>query len=500
MAAFDPYHKWFGIPPAEQPVNHYRLLGVTLFESDPDVIDAATDQRVAYLRQCATGQHIAESQKLLNEVAAARLCLINVEKRREYDDRLRRSLAQTWSATNPAAPSSTPHQMPWESQADDIVEEGGVPDFNATPPRTQSSVQRLRAWLNVTPQRIAAVVLSLSVVGIGITFTTGRWNHTEEANEARQVSSPDDPPVVAPAKMPRTNTNSPVGSINKGPTSSDSPPVSKAAISVSPQVYAYSEPYNEKQTLDVYASSAGKSRPIVFWIHGGGWQRGDKNEVEQKPLAFQEKGFVFVSTNYRLLPNVTVKQIAGDVAKALRWTHDHAAEFGGNSKSIFVMGHSAGAQTAALICTDDSYLKAEGLSLSLIKGCVPVDGDTFDVPMQIAAVEQHVAEVYMRKFGVIAQQKALSPVTHVAPGKNIPPFLILHVADHPETKPQAQRLATVLQTAGISAKAYAAKDKTHFTITTELGVPGDRPTVELFDFLNRAVRVTAPAPKRDFQN
>src|SRR6185312_444158 len=74
-------------------INHYRLLGVTLFESDPDVIDAATEQRVAFLRQCATGQHIAESQKLLNEVAAARLCLLNAQRKSQYDQHLRASLA-----------------------------------------------------------------------------------------------------------------------------------------------------------------------------------------------------------------------------------------------------------------------------------------------------------------------------------------------------------------------------------------------------------------------
>ena len=95
MAVFDPYHKWLGIPPADQPANHYRLLGLNLFESDPDVIDVATEQRVVYLRQCATGQHIAESQKLLNEVAAARLCLLNVEIKRLYDQRLRMTISSS---------------------------------------------------------------------------------------------------------------------------------------------------------------------------------------------------------------------------------------------------------------------------------------------------------------------------------------------------------------------------------------------------------------------
>jgi hypothetical protein len=47
--AFDPYHKWLGIPVNEQPANHYRLLGIAKFEDDPDVIDAAADQRMAHV-------------------------------------------------------------------------------------------------------------------------------------------------------------------------------------------------------------------------------------------------------------------------------------------------------------------------------------------------------------------------------------------------------------------------------------------------------------------
>ena len=196
----------------------------------------------------------------------------------------------------------------------------------------------------------------------------------------------------------------------------------------------YAEPKNERQMLDVYAPTTGKNLPVVVWIHGGGWKRGDKADVHNKPKAFTEKGFVLVSISYRFVPNVTVDQIAGDVAKAIRWTHDHAKDYGGDPNTIIVAGHSAGAQLAALVCTDDSYLKAEKLPLSIIKGCVPVDGDTYDVPMQIKTVEEKRAKSYRMTFGDEASQKDLSAVTHVAKGKNIPPFLILHVADHPETK------------------------------------------------------------------
>ena len=104
----------------------------------------------------------------------------------------------------------------------------------------------------------------------------------------------------------------------------------------------YAEPKNERQTLDVYAPAEGKDHPLVVWIHGGGWRRGDKASVQKKPQAFVDKGFVFVSTNYRFVPNVTVKEMTGDIAKAIRWVHDHAKDYGGDPKSIFVMGHSAG--------------------------------------------------------------------------------------------------------------------------------------------------------------
>jgi arylformamidase len=262
--------------------------------------------------------------------------------------------------------------------------------------------------------------------------------------------------------------------------------LSSPVLSGEPQVHRdipYAEPKNERQTLDVYALKEGKNHPVVFWIHGGGWQGGDKTDVQVKPQAFMDKGFVFVSTNYRLLPNASIKEMGGDVAKAIRWVHDHAQEFGGDPNTIFVMGHSAGAQLAALVCTDDRYLKAEGLTFSIIKGCVPVDGDTYDVPMQIATVEQKRKDAYRRKFGDEASQRELSPVTHVAKNKGIPPFLILHVAGHPETTAQSQRLAKALQQAAVSAEAYAASGKNHGTINADLGKHNDEPTEALFAFV-----------------
>jgi arylformamidase len=250
----------------------------------------------------------------------------------------------------------------------------------------------------------------------------------------------------------------------------------------------YAEGAGPRQTLDIYAPATGEHHPIVFWIHGGGWMQGDKADVKAKPQAFVDKGFVFVSTNYRVFPDVSIKEIAQDVAKAIRWTHDHAQEFGGDPDTLLVMGHSAGAQLAALVSTDDSLLKAEGLPLSIIKGCVPVDGDTYDVPLQIATVEQKRADRYKWKFGDEKSQANLSPVTHVESGKGIPKFLILHVAGHPETGGQSQRLVKALEQAGISAKAYPAANSEHDKLNDGLGVPDDQPTQALWEFVAAALK------------
>ena len=259
----------------------------------------------------------------------------------------------------------------------------------------------------------------------------------------------------------------------------------------------YAEPAHERQVLDIYSPPGAKNLPVVFWIHGGGWQAGDKTSVQLKPQIFVDKGFVFVSTNYRLLPNVEMEIIFRDVAKSLGWVHKHIAEHGGDPKRILVMGHSAGAQLAALVCTDDRYLKAEGVPFNVLKGCVPVDGDTYDVPAIIETAEtrrrvhgQPQPKLgHREKFGNDPKKHIdFSAVTHVAKGKNIPPFLILHVADHPDNAAQAQRLGAVLKDAGLPVTVFGAKETNHTRINAELGVPEDPSTKALFDFVGEALK------------
>ena len=257
----------------------------------------------------------------------------------------------------------------------------------------------------------------------------------------------------------------------------------------------YTDDGHARHVLDIYAPPNAKNLPVVFWIHGGGWQQGDKSDVNLKPQWFMDKGFVFVSTNYRLLPEVDMGTLIRDVAKSFGWVEKHIAEYGGDPKRVLVGGHSAGAQLAAILCTDDRYFKAEGAegaSFASLIGCVPVDGDTYDVPAIIETAETRLRAHHMpprvnghrEKFGNTPENhKDFSAVTHIAKGKGIPPFLILHVADHPDTTAQAQRLGAVLKDAGIPTTLFGGKGTNHSKLNNDLGLPDDPGTKALSEFV-----------------
>ncbi|HEV3005207.1 MAG TPA: hypothetical protein VGX78_12140, partial [Pirellulales bacterium] len=135
--------------------------------------------------------------------------------------------------------------------------------------------------------------------------------------------------------------------------------------------------------------------------------------------------------------------------------------------------------------------------LEIVKGCVPVDGDTFDVPaiIETAETRRRVHGQPQPKFGHRekfgndpAKHRDFSAVTHVAKGKGIPPFLIMHVAEHPDTTAQAQHLGAVLKEAGVPVTVFGAKETNHSKINADLGLPDDPPTKALFEFIGEALK------------
>jgi len=238
-------------------------------------------------------------------------------------------------------------------------------------------------------------------------------------------------------------------------------------------------------SLDIYAPNEAKNYPVMVYIHGGSWQKGDKRNVGKKPQFFIEAGYLFVSINYRLLPDIEHPTNVQDVAKALAWVHSNIEQYGGNPNNIFLLGHSAGAHLAALAATDEKYLEAAGKPLSILKGVVLLDSGAYDIPFMMQNYNRRSGGLHEQVFGQDSTVwRDASPITHVASGKGIPPFLLIHANRLQTKETQANRLATALRNAGIRADVVAAPQETHQTLNQQLGQPGHEPTKSVYDFLN----------------
>ena len=138
----------------------------------------------------------------------------------------------------------------------------------------------------------------------------------------------------------------------------------------------------DRQKLDVFSPKGACNRPVVIFVHGGGWMIGDKNMFglyRGVGRFLASKGYVAVLVNYRLSPGVKHPEHVRDVARAFAWMRRHIAEHGGAADQIFLAGHSAGGHLVSLLATDPRYLKAPELKLrdrdrAAIRGVISVSG------------------------------------------------------------------------------------------------------------------------------
>jgi acetyl esterase/lipase len=138
-----------------------------------------------------------------------------------------------------------------------------------------------------------------------------------------------------------------------------------------------------RQKLDVYAPKAPSDKPrsVVVFYYGGAWDSGEKAQYLFAAEALTSRGFVVVMPDYRLYPEVIFPLYMDDAALALKWTLDNVAQHGGDAKKVFTMGHSAGAQLAALVAFDESYLKKIGIDRTRIRGVVSLAGALDFLPL-----------------------------------------------------------------------------------------------------------------------
>ena len=229
-----------------------------------------------------------------------------------------------------------------------------------------------------------------------------------------------------------------------------------------------------RHKLDLYLPKGAKDYPVFFFIHGGGWTGGNKNSFGPIGKTFASNGIAFVAVNYRLTPTVKHPDHAKDAAEAFAWTVANLGKDGADTKRIFVAGHSAGGHIAALLGTDESYLKAHKLGLGNIKGVVPISG-VFDVR----------GENLARIFGEGDIRKAASPMTHL--GDKMPPFLVLYASKEiAALDKQAVAFGKAVENRNRKITVKKIEDRDHGTIMRNIANPEDEATKTIFAFIKKS--------------
>lgn len=173
--------------------------------------------------------------------------------------------------------------------------------------------------------------------------------------------------------------------------------------------------------LDVYrprsstSAPAAMAKPVVVFFYGGAWDSGDKSGYLFVAEALTSRGYVVVMPNYRLYPEVTFPTYMDDAALAVKWTFDNIAQYGGDPARVFVMGHSAGAQLAALVAYDAKYLERIAVNTRRIKGVVSLAGPMDFLPL---------TEPKLEFIFPLPVRAASQPINFI--NGNEPPTLLLH--------------------------------------------------------------------------
>ncbi len=229
--------------------------------------------------------------------------------------------------------------------------------------------------------------------------------------------------------------------------------------------YSHTSPDPVRNQLDVYQPRRGTDRkPVVIWVHGGGWYQGGKRaSVTDKAKRFTREGNVFVSVNYRLSPNyrgesgfraerVMFPDHPADVASAVAWVSRNIARYGGDRRRIVLMGHSAGAQIVSLLGTDPGFLRPRGVNPAWIRGVISLDAYGLDLPFladpDVRTLSDTHRGMYWNAFGApwepgSARRWRLASASNFADRAD-PPFLFVVSSDSAWRVREVSRMSRAL--------------------------------------------------------
>jgi acetyl esterase/lipase len=229
--------------------------------------------------------------------------------------------------------------------------------------------------------------------------------------------------------------------------------------------------------LDVYAPRNPASAPVLVFFYGGSWISGKRGWYRYLGDALAERGVVTLIPDYRKYPAVRFPAFVQDAARAVRYARDHATEFGGDPHRLFVMGHSAGGQIAALLACDARYLAAVGLARQDLAGMIGVAGAYAFLPF----VDEESAI-----FGDDPTGRYDSQPINFVDGKQPPLLLLQGEADHEVPPRTAEIMAERVHAMGgtVTVKRYPGVGHNRILLAVARGQRAHVPTLEdILEFL-----------------
>lgn len=221
------------------------------------------------------------------------------------------------------------------------------------------------------------------------------------------------------------------------------------------------------QRFDAYLPANARNAPLIVMVHGGGWANGDKDNpgvAANKVAHWLPQGYALVSVNYRMLPQATPLQQAGDVALAVAKVQSLAAGWGADGRRMVLMGHSAGAHLVALLDLSPSLLAQAGARPPL--GTVALDSAAMDVEQVMQA--RHLP-LYDRAFGSDRSDWIAASPYHQM-GTAAPPLLAVCSSRRADACAQARHLADKASARRIRVEVLP-QDRSHAEINHDLGLP-----------------------------
>jgi len=247
-------------------------------------------------------------------------------------------------------------------------------------------------------------------------------------------------------------------------------------------------------SLDIYKTPEAYNQKVMIYSHGGGYEGGDKDYVGYKD-GLLSKGYILVSANYRLSPDVKFPSHAKDVAASISWVYENIFEYGGDPDQIYLVGGSAGAHLVTLVATDERYLKEKGLNLNVIKGVISLDVSLYDFPLYAALFGGFIGSLETYFTNNPDFWKFASPSYYVTPGKNIPPMIIAYTEE--DSSILSKHFVDKLNYEGIRSSLLPVTDKNHHQIDWEFGKE-DYETQNSLNFIESGSSYTRLTFEQDF--